>query len=128
MVFVKDTGHSTAFCQCLDKSGISGALFTDLSKAFDCLLHELSVAKLAAYDFDYESLAFIQSYLYERQQRTKVNETCSTYSKILYSVPQGYILGSLLFNIYISDMFYSLINGILPAMLTTTFHTPVTLT
>ena len=69
-------GYSTQHCllimtekwrQCLDKGGISGALLTDLSKAFDCLLHDLLIAKLAAYGFDYDSLVFIQSYLSERQ-------------------------------------------------------------
>ena len=59
--------------ECLDKGGISGALLTDLCKVFDCLLHDLLIAKLAAYGFDYDSLVFIQSYLSERQQRTKVN-------------------------------------------------------
>ena len=46
----------------LDKDGVSGALLTDVSKAFDCLLH-LLIAKLAAYGFYYESLTLIQSYL-----------------------------------------------------------------
>ena len=76
--------------QCLDKGRISGALLTDLSKAFDSLLHDLSIAKLAPYGFDYDSLVFIQSYLSERQQRTKVNNAYSTYSDILYGVPQGW--------------------------------------
>ena len=98
------------WCQCLDKVGISGALLTNLSKAFDCLLHDLLIAKLAAYDFDYDSLVFIQSYLSERQQRTKANNAYSTYSAILYGVPQGSVLGPLLFNIYISDMFYDIDN------------------
>ena len=110
-------GYSTQHCllimtekwrQCLDKGGISGALLTDLSKAFDCLLHDLLIAKLAAYGFDYDSLVFIQSYLSERQQRTKVNNAYSTYSDILYGVPQGSILDPLLFNIYISDTFYNI--------------------
>ena len=90
-------GYSTQHCllmmtekwhQCLDKGGgggggISGTLVTDISKAFDCLLHDLLIAKLAAYGFDYDSLVFIQSYLSERQQRTKVNNASSTYSDIL---------------------------------------------
>ena len=96
---------------CLDKGvggsgrgGGSKALLTDLSKAFDFLLNDLLIAKLAAYSFDYDSLVSIQSYLSERQQRTKVNNAYSTYFDILYGAPQGYILGPLLFNICISDL------------------------
>ena len=91
---------------CLDMGvggSVSKALLTDLSKAFDFLLHDLLIAKLAAYSFDYDSLVSIQSYLSERQQRTKVYNAYCTYSDILYGAPQGSILGPLLFNICISD-------------------------
>ena len=47
--------------QCLDKGEVSGALLTDLSKAFNCVLHDLLIAKLAAYDFHYISLQILQS-------------------------------------------------------------------
>ena len=79
--------------------------FTDLSKAFDCLLHDLLIAKLAAYGFDYEFSTLIQSYLSNRKQRTKVNNTYSTFFDVIFGVPQGSILGPLLFNISICDMF-----------------------
>ena len=79
--------------------------FTDLSKAFDCLLHDLLIAKLAAHGFDYKSLTLIQSYLSNRKQRTKVNNTYSTFFDVIFGVPQGSILGPLLFNISICDMF-----------------------
>ena len=59
----------------LDKDVVSGALLADLAKVFECLLHDLLIAKLAAYGFGYESLTFIQSYLPNRQQRTKVHNT-----------------------------------------------------
>ena len=74
------------------------------------LSHCLLIGKLDAHGFHYDSLAFIQSYLSERQQRTKVSNACSTYSDILYGVPQVSILGPLLFNIYITDMFYNIDN------------------
>ena len=60
--------------------------------------------------FYYDSLIFIHSYLSERQQRTTVNNAYSTYSDILYGVSQSAILTPLLFNIYISDMFYDIDN------------------
>ena len=59
--------------QCLDNGGVSGALFTDL--AFDYILNDLLIAKLAAYGFDYNSLQMLQSYLSNRKQRTKIKGT-----------------------------------------------------
>ena len=94
--------------QCLSNRGVSGALLIDLSKAFDTILQELLIAKLAAYGFDYNSLQMLQSYLSNRTQRTKTNDACSKYCKILFGVSQGSILGPLLFNIYICDMFYDI--------------------
>ena len=90
----------------MDKGGISGATLTDLSKAFDCSLHDLLIAKVAAYGFDYQSLQIMVSFLSNRQQRTKINNTFSRYSKIIYGVPQASILRPLLFNIYICDIFF----------------------
>ena len=56
----------------LDRKGVSGALLTDQSKAFDCLEHDLMTAKLNAYGFGYKALKIIRSYLVNRQQRVKV--------------------------------------------------------
>ena len=78
---------------------------TDLSKAFDCLIHDLLLAKLNAYGFDYMSIKLLYSYLTERFQRVRVNSNYISWSKILFGVPQGSILGPLLFNIYLSDLF-----------------------
>ena len=68
----------------LDKDGISGALLTGLSKSFNCLLHDLLIEKRAAYGFDYESFTMIQSYVSNRQQRTKINNIYNTYSDIIF--------------------------------------------
>ena len=76
---------------CLENGGLSGALLTDLSKVFDYLLHDLLIAKFAAYGFDYNSLQMLQSYLSNRKQRTKINDTFSKYCEILFGVPQGSI-------------------------------------
>ena len=91
----------------LDKNHFAAAVLTDLSKAFDCINHDLLIAKLHAYGFSYQALIFLHSYVSQRKQRTKVNNSFSTWSTAETGVPQGSILGVLIFNIYINDIFYS---------------------
>ena len=84
------------------------ALLTDLSKAFDCLSHDLLIAKLHAYGLDLATLKILQDYLTNRKQRTKVDSFYSSWEKILSGVPQGSILGPLLSKIFMRDMFLTL--------------------
>ena len=93
----------------LDKTGKCGALLTDLSKAFDCLIHDLLIAKLHAYGFDYLSLKLIRSYLTGRLQRVRVNASFSSWREILTGVPQGSVLGPEFYNINSNDLFLFLV-------------------
>ena len=88
-----------------DNSKIFGALLTDLLKAFDCLDHELLIAKLNAYGFSLTALKLVHNYLSNRKQWTKINSLYSSLLEIIFEVPQGSILGHLLFNIFLIDLF-----------------------
>ena len=89
----------------VDHKKVFGTLLTDLSKAFDCLSHGLLIANINAYGFSLPALKLSHDYLSNRQQRTKVNHDFSLWEEVLFEVPQGSVLGSILFNIFLSDFF-----------------------
>ena len=93
--------------KCLEKGGISGLY--QASKAFECILHDLLIAKVATYGFDYQSLRIMDNFL----SRTKINNAFSRFSEIIYEVPQWSILGPLLFNSYICDVLFHIIECVI---------------
>ena len=76
-------------CKILDRSGKVGMVLMNLSKAYDCIPHDLLLAKLEAYGFSLESLNLMNSYLTNRLQRVRVNGTYSSWQQVNSGVPQG---------------------------------------
>ena len=90
----------------LDNNFVVEAVLTDLSKAFNCMPHDILIAKLSAYDLSDEALSYIYSYLTNRRQYVRINNTHSQLETIISGVPQGSILGSIVFNLSINYLFF----------------------
>ena len=89
----------------LDNSGLVGTILMDLSKAYDCLPHDLLIAKLEAYALDKLSINLINDYFGFRKQRKKIGSWYSDWANVTRGIAQRSILGPLIFNIFINDIF-----------------------
>ena len=87
----------------LDSNLFTGAVLMHLSKAFDCIPHDLLIVKLHPYGFSFETLTFLNSYLSNCRQCVKIN-ICCDFLKTLSGVPQVSILGPILFNIFLTPI------------------------
>ena len=88
----------------IDKGLITGTVFIDFSKAFDTVEHDILLNKLEHYGVCSQSLRWFKDYLHERKQTVSIDTERSDELDIVTGVPQGSILGQLLFIIYINDM------------------------
>ena len=92
----------------IDNTGFSGGVLMDLSKAFDTINHPLLLPKFHAYGFSKQALGVICGNLSNRKQRIKINNVFSYWKDLILGLPQGLVLGRLLFNIYLYNLFFFL--------------------
>ena len=88
----------------MDEGKVTGLLFVDISKAFDSINHKVLLDKLKHMGMSERSLQWFKSYLAERRQCVFINGQTSETQRITLGVPQGSILGPLLFNMYINSL------------------------
>ena len=90
----------------LDKNLFTEAVLIDLYKAFDCIPYDFLITKLHAYRLSFDTVAFLNSNFKDRKQNAIINNNFSAFQNILSGVPQGFILGPILFNIFLNDLFF----------------------
>ena len=96
---------------------ILGDALMDLSKAFDCILHDLLISKFSTYEFNSNALKYIYTYFKNRTQCVCINKVSSDFKGIISGVLQGSIDGPILVNAYLNDFFFCIRTRLLTILL-----------
>ena len=100
----------------LNSKTLVGGLFCDLQKAFDCVNYDILLSKMKFYGITGVASRLMESYLWNRYQRVVINDYSSTWKEVQHGVPQGSVLGPLLFLIYINDLSKSISDKSIPIL------------